>query len=894
MKFSMVVQGSETDFQKELATYCYQKSREHLRYIQVWLVFYCLIRLTVTLFLNSPYTYSIVWAVGTVFYPLAFGFALTHSTKIPTTNKCLRILFIAFRRSTILLLALPITYALVQLFNEDSDTPYLYYVTGLEFLLLFLGFQLILSRWNSFFVLICITIIALIINSWVSQRYSVLENAATTLRFLLVLGFTGIFTYFEDRSFRKLFQQKMSLEEKDSVHKEILNLIPEGIVVLDASLEQLYYNKCFNVCFSQGDSSYGRPKDFLLKFVELRRKYENCADNESSPTQDLRTILEEFAQKLSDPPPVQDPSESMLPIIVDDGDSQRKQGDECIVYLGKFKKYEDTNDSRERDLSEESIEIKLKTVHYQGKKCILMVVRQAPEFQLLSQLHQASKYKDEILASVSHELRTPINSNINLVNEALKSELIPEKLKANLLTPAFKSAKLLLNLVNDILDMSQIKEKKLRLVSQVIDLRKVLQECHYLFEHQCQQKKLTLTLSIDSRIPAKIRTDPNRLTQIILNLLSNSYKFTLQGSISIEAVLEPGGLVKISVKDTGIGVKEEDLPKLMRKFEKIDLGEKAANNSTGAGLGLSISNSLAVMLGPKDASKGGLRFESKWGEGTKCSFILRSRRAFGTAIQSALPSIKPLRASSKVWVKDAVLETESKTPLALKPKEGDVKPLALYNENTIDLDEYNSSEYLEEDKPETTNYIFSCKDMSLQNLSPYKKSASPDKEDGKPLAFSFGSKPIESLKLKESGIKRNEKQLYCDCPHVMVVDDDSFNVLTLTTILASMKISFESTLSGIECLRIVKEAKQCSETCARFRVILLDGNMPVKDGFETCRELVSWNAKLESPWKLNIIGCTAYTTKEKWQEFLDAGAVHHVVKPLDVGELRRIIDKYLK
>jgi len=140
-------------------------------------------------------------------------------------------------------------------------------------------------------------------------------------------------------------------------------------------------------------------------------------------------------------------------------------------------------------------------------------------------LEETNKYKDQLLASVSHELRAPLNRNINLVESAFSSPKIPESIKETLLTPALRSSKFLLHMINDILDMCQIKEKKLRLVFNSENLKETLKNTAQLVELQAQKKGIELLLEIDSAVPKNFCTDHIRLSQIILDLVNNAIKF---------------------------------------------------------------------------------------------------------------------------------------------------------------------------------------------------------------------------------------------------------------------------------------------------------------------------------------------------------------------------------
>jgi len=183
-------------------------------------------------------------------------------------------------------------------------------------------------------------------------------------------------------------------------------------------------------------------------------------------------------------------------------------------------------------------------------------------------LETNNQYKDKLLASVSHELRTPLNGNLTLMEIAMSLDKIPSSVKGQFLVPAYRSGKLLDHIINDILDYSQINVGKLRMIFEELSIQKTLENCIQLMEIQAKAKGLELSLSIDKKVPAFLTTDHNRVRQIVLNLLSNAIKFTFKGEVRVKAEMVQENQIKISVCDTGIGIQEENLKKLLQKLRK--------------------------------------------------------------------------------------------------------------------------------------------------------------------------------------------------------------------------------------------------------------------------------------------------------------------------------------
>jgi len=297
--------------------------------------------------------------------------------------------------------------------------------------------------------------------------------------------------------------------------------------------------------------------------------------------------------------------------LIQDSQLQEK---EFLIYNGKLSV---------EDHQVKSIEIKISYVQQYGRKYIILIIRDTTQRDLLVTLQDNNKYKDQLLASVSHELRTPLNGNINFVESALQDKSVPEKIKKGFLTPALRSSQFLLHLINDILDMSQIKAQKLRLIYKSDKLHETLKNTLQLVELQAKKKGIELSMNIHPDI-AKMNlcTDHVRLSQIVLNLLNNAIKFTQKGAVVLTAVpAEEVSCVKISIQDSGIGMAQDNMKKLFSEFTHIEFAERKEINPTGVGLGLNIAYNLAKLLGPGQ----GITVESVVNVGSNFSFVIENK-----------------------------------------------------------------------------------------------------------------------------------------------------------------------------------------------------------------------------------------------------------------------------
>lgn len=227
------------------------------------------------------------------------------------------------------------------------------------------------------------------------------------------------------------------------------------------------------------------------------------------------------------------------------------------------------------------------------------------------ELESASLAKDRFLASMSHELRTPLNAIIGFTGTLLMK--LPGPLttgQESQLQTIEGSAKHLLSLINDLLDLAKIESGKVELSYGIVDCTDVLQEVLATLQPLAERKELSLMVDKElSGHALQLQTDRRALTQILLNLANNAIKYTERGSVEISVTQEPGSqLCRFGIRDTGVGIGAEDKARLFQAFEQI--GRRGGPRPEGTGLGLHLSRKLASLLG------GEIEFASEEGEGT--------------------------------------------------------------------------------------------------------------------------------------------------------------------------------------------------------------------------------------------------------------------------------------
>jgi signal transduction histidine kinase/ActR/RegA family two-component response regulator len=227
---------------------------------------------------------------------------------------------------------------------------------------------------------------------------------------------------------------------------------------------------------------------------------------------------------------------------------------------------------------------------------------------------EASRTKSEFLSNMSHELRTPMNAILGFVGQLAKKESDPGRQKY--FDIVIKSGNTLLNIINDILDLSKIESGKMTIDKTSYPVAALFQESAALFAQQSDEKQITFHRNLSDTLPQQALTDPVRLKQVLYNLLSNAFKFTPEnGSVTLDATFDPAKqMLHVAVTDTGIGISEEHQQKVFNAFEQAD--SSMTRKYGGTGLGLAICSKIITMMG------GTLGLESELGKGSRFHFTI--------------------------------------------------------------------------------------------------------------------------------------------------------------------------------------------------------------------------------------------------------------------------------
>ena len=471
------------------------------------------------------------------------------------------------------------------------------------------------------------------------------------------------------------------------------------------------------------------------------------------------------------------------------------------------------------------------------------------------ELRELDRLKSAFLANMSHELRTPMNSIIgytDLLIDQVDGEINEEQEKS--LHKVENNAKHLLQLINDILDMAKIESGKIELDLKYSDIKELIESVASTFEQSVVKKGLNLTFNFDENLP-QVYIDEDKIRQVLMNLLSNAVKFTYEGGITIDVKpsghsIKPGDpplFLQISVKDTGIGIKNEDLGKLFDKFSQIDVS--TIRQYEGTGLGLSIARGFVVL------HKGVIWAESEFGKGTELVFTLPSKKELLEKPEKPILELKMAEGLAECFNKP--VEALTKRPqYAGKP----IRCWEYFHCGQTSCPTYGGTDL--------RCWLIHGTHNKGTEIATY-----PNKVD-----FCKGCEIVERLILgeydaenaeilTESG-ESNEKAVK---KTVLAIDDNPESVELVQKYLGN-DYHVVGLLSGERALEVAKRLKPTA--------ITLDILMPIKDGWQVLQDLK------KSPETQDIPVIILSIVDNKKLGF-SLGAAEYIVKPIDKNVLLR-------
>lgn len=500
--------------------------------------------------------------------------------------------------------------------------------------------------------------------------------------------------------------------------------------------------------------------------------------------------------------------------------------------------------------------------------------------QLKEEAEQATIAKSEFLANMSHELRTPLNGIFGMLE--LAEEEKEESARKEFLRKASISGKQLLNIINDVLDISKIDSGKPHVQSRDFELLVVLDSCLAPFSIECEQKHLSFKFIAETDLPVWVRTDPERLSQVLNHLLSNAAKFTEHGSIVVKAgvKVQKGLVLEMSVQDTGIGIAADKHDYVFEKFTQIDASKTRRYN--GSGVGLFICRELVEFLGGK------LWMESAPDKGSTFHFQLPLGKPNN---KINFQRIEHNSSSVKVAIVDD-LDT-SRQYLQLIMRRLGIEP-DLYESGDDLLESINDVEsyfciFIDLHMPGVDGVVvaqrllehYGARCPRLMLVSAAAEDIS-QMENATDLFDKIYTKPLNEYAITRDLRSAIGQSSTAILPHksfnILVVEDNEINAQILKHMLDASGHIVDHVVNGEEAVRKVQEKP--------FDLVLMDVDMPVMDGLEASR-IIKQKLGLSVP----IVALTSNSFEKDKRASFDAGMSFHICKPIDKNILMNTIER---
>ncbi len=523
----------------------------------------------------------------------------------------------------------------------------------------------------------------------------------------------------------------------------------------------------------------------------------------------------------------------------------------------------------------------------------------------------ANRAKSAFLATMSHEIRTPMNAILGMAELLCETRLTDEQ--KNSVNVLRHSGEALLDLINDILDLSKVEAGQLEVDHVEFELDELLDTVVDIMGIRAMEKDLYLLVHIANGCPNRVWGDPARLRQILINLVGNAIKFTEQGEVSAHVVsrLDAAGrrLFRFSVTDTGMGIPPEKRDKIFQAFTQVD--SSATRKFGGTGLGLTICRRLVDLMG------GRIQVESAVGRGSTFSFEIPMDVREGTRsryeeqefselfnVRCLLLTVSPASEQSL----QEMVESEGGYLTSCSDHDGFIhefecrdKGESPYGLVIIDapqpfpgMDGIDYAGHLR-NRP-------GCKELPILVL--IRGLDRRDMERAERLSVGLLNKPAKRADLMEAlalllgrddeKVRESEANLgpslekAAEAPplRILLAEDSEDNAALMDAYLRSTPHHLERVENGREALEKVKTETES------FDVVLMDSQMPVLDGFSAACAIRQWERGEGRSSTLRIIALTASVDKENRRRSIECGCDSHLIKPIKRAVLIREIERF--
>jgi signal transduction histidine kinase/DNA-binding response OmpR family regulator/HPt (histidine-containing phosphotransfer) domain-containing protein len=522
----------------------------------------------------------------------------------------------------------------------------------------------------------------------------------------------------------------------------------------------------------------------------------------------------------------------------------------------------------------------------------------------LTVAEDANRAKSLFLANMSHELRTPLNGVIGMVDLLLAAQ--PNAQQRRYCDIAKSSARSLVELINDILDFSKIEAGKLELDNTDFNLHEVIEGVPQIMGERAQKKGIELLCRMDAAVPRMAGGDPVRLRQVILNLVSNAVKFTDKGEVVVDASVETQTdkftEVRISVRDSGIGIPRDRLDRLFKSFSQVDAS--TTRKFGGTGLGLAISQRIVELMGGRigvisEAGKGSTfwftaRLERRaQAAATRKEYAADPRGLRVLAVDDNQTNREILRSQLNSWSLRADVAVDAEQAMVMlktAAEKGDPYRFAILDMHMPGTDGMQLAALIKAE-PTTRDVLL----ISLSSISDQMK-----REQLSECGFAASlTKPVlpsqlydvivTSLAAKDSNYQNTGEAVPAgdrlDGVSILLAEDNEVNRLVATELLELIGCHVSVACDG--------QAAIDEAFGNKYDAILMDCQMPVLDGFEATRRIRDAEAHSGMNEHRKIIALTANAIKGDRELCLAAGMDEYLTKPIEPAEMLRTIRSVL-
>ena len=517
---------------------------------------------------------------------------------------------------------------------------------------------------------------------------------------------------------------------------------------------------------------------------------------------------------------------------------------------------------------------------------IKQIVKKSKELETISKKAQTSEQealkanqtKSQFLANMSHEIRTPLNAIIGFADILSKAQLHNnDKDKAVIIS---KSAKALLDIINDILDISKIESGKFEISKTNFSLRELLEQIVQLYAVNTKQKNIRFVYRLDENIPEFVISDEIKIKQVFSNILSNAIKFTPEnGKVTFDINLikfeNKMARIRFSIKDDGIGISPKDQKKIFEPFSQAD--GSISRKYGGTGLGLAICLNIVKMLGSE------IELESKVNKGSTFFFELDFE------VQD-VNTIDPAKFKYNFAICNVVEDTEGIRDHLVNI----VKYFGRIHQGD-DIDNYEKIDSIFcfgdpqfYERLKNRKERFKCPVVFVGN----KEKLNNNKM--KPLMDYFLDVPIYGSKIfniiaEVKSIEKNDRSLEIIdekfSGKILVAEDNINNQLLMNLILKDLGLNVTIVENGKLAFEKYKENN--------YDLIFMDINMPVMDGLETLKEIKKYEIETQKKYT-PIIALTANAIDGDKEKYIKEGMDGYLSKPIENTELVKVLNTYLK